>query len=122
MKTKICLKPGCGRAAVQGKDYCQRHISLQDSRKVFTKRGKSAKWHSLYETSEWRKRRREFLKKYPICVICGKPATIADHITPHRGDLSLFYDEQNLQPMCQACHSRKTLKENNYFHAKGDRG
>ena len=122
MKTKICLKPGCGRAAVQGKDYCQRHISLQDSRKVFTKRGKSAKWHSLYETSEWRKRRREFLKKYPICFICGKPATIADHITPHRGDLSLFYDEQNLQPMCQACHSRKTLKENSYFHAKGDRG
>lgn len=125
MKTKVCMKGGCGRAAVPGKDYCEKHIAMQqqrDNRKMFTKRGKSSQYHSLYESQEWRKRRAMFLKKYPRCFICGAPATIADHIIPHRGDLTLFLDANNLQPMCQSCHSRKTLKENNNFHSKGDRG
>jgi len=125
MKTRVCAKPGCGRTALNGMKYCEKHKNLQNSaenRKIFTQRGKSAQWHSLYESQEWRKRRAMFLKKYPVCFICGKPATIADHIIPHRGDLTLFYDESNLQPMCQSCHSRKTMKENNNFHQKGDRG
>lgn len=125
MKTKVCAKAGCGRAAVPGKDFCQNHIHLQtekDKRKIFTKRGKSKQWHGLYESAEWRKVRAAFLNKYPICFICGRPATIADHIIPHRGDLTLFYSADNLQPMCQSCHSRKTMKENNNFHGKGDRG
>ena len=119
MKTKVCEKPGCGRTAVPGKDYCERHLEMQkqkDSRKIFTARGKSSKYHSLYDSILWRKIRKAFLKKYPVCFICGKPATIADHIIPHRGDLSLFYNEENLQPMCQSCHSRKTMTENNNFN------
>ena len=125
MKTKVCKKSGCGRSAVPGKDYCERHQNCAQALdwKIFTKRGKSKQWHGLYESAEWRKVRAAFLKKYPICFICGKPATIADHIIPHRGDLTLFYDENNLQPMCQSCHSRKTMRENNNFHpTKGDRG
>ena len=125
MKTKVCKKSGCGRSAVPGKDYCERHQNCAQAldQKIFTKRGKSKQWHGLYESAEWRKVRAAFLKKYPICFICGKPATIADHIIPHRGDLTLFYDENNLQPMCQSCHSRKTMRENNNFHPpKGDRG
>ncbi|MCR4627374.1 MAG: HNH endonuclease [Treponema sp.] len=125
MKTKICKKAGCGRAAIAGKDYCERHINNAAvlDRKIFTKRGKSSQWHSLYESPEWRRRRAAFLKKYPICFICGGKSTIVDHIIPHRGDLTLFWDENNWQPMCQRCHSRKTLKENNNFHPpRGDRG
>lgn len=128
MKTKVCCKNGCGRAAISGKDFCQKHISMQEqrnNRQMFTKRGKSGQYHQLYESVEWRKRRALFLKKYPVCFICGAKATIADHIIPHRGDLTLFFDDNNLQPMCQRCHSRKTMKENNNFHrstTKGDRG
>ena len=124
MKTKICMKAGCGRAAINGKDFCTKHIALQaqrDNRKLFTKRGKSSEYHRLYESAEWRKRRAAFLKKYPTCFICGKPATIADHIVPHRGDLNLFYDDSNLQPMCQSCHSRKTMRENQNFHGNAPR-
>ena len=116
MKTKICKKAGCGRTAEPGKDYCKQHLTLQGQRKIFNKRGKSGQYHSMYESQEWRKRRAQFLKKYPRCFVCGAPATIADHIIPHRGDLTLFYDDNNLQPMCQSCHSRKTMKENNNFH------
>lgn len=119
MKTKVCVKAGCGRTALPGKDFCRNHISMQehrDRRRIFTRRGKSEQWHVLYESAEWRKVRAAFLKKYPSCFICGSPAVIADHIIPHRGDLTLFYDTDNLQPMCQSCHSRKTFKENNNFH------
>ena len=125
MKTRVCAKPGCGRTAKEGQKYCEKHMGTQnnaENRKIFTQRGKSSQWHHLYESNEWRKRRAQFLKKYPRCFICGNPATIADHIVPHRGDLTLFYDESNLQPMCQSCHSRKTLKENNNFHPKGGMG
>jgi len=123
-QAKLCNKPGCGRTTIPGKDYCQKHIELQgQQRKIFTRRGKSSKYHSLYESLRWRKESKEFLKKYPTCFVCGKPAKITDHIIPHRGDVTLFYDSNNWQPMCWSCHSRKTLKENDNFHTqKGDRG
>ncbi len=124
MKTKLCKKPGCSCSAIPGMNYCKRHAAMEGTeqpRKVFNKRGKSSQWHDLYNTSRWRKTSKDFLKKYPQCFICGKPARIADHITPHRGDLTLFYDESNLQPMCWSCHTRKTFAENNYFR-KGDGG
>jgi 5-methylcytosine-specific restriction protein A len=38
-------------------------------------------------------------------------ATIIDHIIPHRGDKRLFWDRTNWQPICQACHDRKTWAE-----------
>lgn len=118
MKTKLCKKPGCSRTAIEHKDYCMKHIAMQNiqPKKIFTRRGKSSQWHDLYNTAAWRKTSKDFLSKYPVCFICGKPAKIADHIIPHRGDLTLFYDESNLQPMCWSCHSRKTMKENNNFN------
>ena len=116
MKVKICKKSGCGRTCAEGKEYCYLHQELEGKRKVFTKRGKSSEYHNLYGTARWKKTSREFLKKYPTCFICGAKATIADHITPHRGSLELFYDANNLQPMCWSCHSRKTFAENKNFN------
>lgn len=125
-QTKLCKKAGCGRTAVPGKDYCIKHIELQNQvqpKKVFTQRSKSRQWHNLYESARWRKESKDFLKKYPVCFICGKPSRITDHIIPHRGDVTLFWDQNNWQPMCWSCHSRKTFKENNNFNKqKGDRG
>jgi len=36
------------------------------------------------------------------------PATVVDHIVPHRGDPILFWDEKNWQPLCKDCHGVKT--------------
>lgn len=37
-----------------------------------------------------------------------------DHILPVSGrDDPLFWDVSNHQPLCHACHSQKTAKENN---------
>ena len=59
------------------------------------------------------RRARRFLRRNPLCVECLKrgriaPATVVDHIVPHRGDEKLFWDERNWQALCKACHDRKT--------------
>lgn len=63
----------------------------------------------LYDRSEWKRLRREQLRREPFCVFCrlvGRtaPAVIVDHIKPHRGDESLFFDAANLQSLCKSCH------------------
>lgn len=55
--------------------------------------------------SRWDKARAGFLKSHPTCVRCGAPATVVDHIKPHRGDNRLFWDKTNWQPLCVTCHS-----------------
>lgn len=93
------------------------HSGLEGSgRRVFTRRGKSSAWHGLYSTRRWKRLSRAFLAEYPVCFVCGAKAEIADHIQPHRGNIELFFDESNLQPMCWRCHSRKTFAENGNFN------
>ena len=58
----------------------------------------------------WRRLRREFLQENPWCANCAKqgrqtPATVVDHIKPHRGDTVLLRDVDNLQPLCAICHA-----------------
>jgi 5-methylcytosine-specific restriction protein A len=45
-------------------------------------------------------------------------ATVVDHIVPHRGDVKLFWDENNWQSLCKSCHDHKTMTEDRYqeFH------
>ena len=67
----------------------------------------------------WQKARGAFLKTHPLCVKCqseGKlvPATVVDHIVPHRGDPHLFWDEGNWQSLCKSCHDTKTMTEDRY--------
>lgn len=63
----------------------------------------------LYDRSEWKRLRREQLREEPLCVFCNRvgrtiPATVVDHIKPHRGDETLFFDPDNLQSLCKCCH------------------
>lgn len=58
----------------------------------------------------WQKRRARQLEDEPLCVFClamGRvvPATVADHIVPHRGDPERF--EGPLQSLCAPCHSSR---------------
>lgn len=59
--------------------------------------------------ARWQKARATFLKRNPLCAFCkeqGKvtAATVVDHITPHKGDSSLFWDSSNWQPLCKTHH------------------
>ena len=64
---------------------------------------------------------------YPLCAACeaeGRlvPAMVVDHVTPHRGDLRLFWDSGNWQALCKPCHDRKTAAEDRLWQcAPGSR-
>ena len=64
-------------------------------------------------TYEWQQATKRFLNGHPLCAHCHakgrvSAATVVDHVVPHRGDESKFWNEQNWQPMCKPCHDRKT--------------
>lgn len=69
-------------------------------------RGSAA--HRLYDR-QWRKARASYLLEHPLCIMCEAEgittaATVVDHRIPHRGDLALFWDRANWQPLCQEHH------------------
>ena len=68
----------------------------------------------------WRKARADFLARHPLCVHCKAEgrvtaATVVDHITPHRGNLTLFWNVANWQALCTSHHSIKTASEDGAF-------
>jgi|LGOV01.1.fsa_nt_gb 5-methylcytosine-specific restriction endonuclease McrA len=77
------------------------------SKRTATER--AGKHSKLYTTKRWRKARARFLRDNPLCVMCqalGRvtAAAIVDHIKPHRGDMALFWSEDNWQPLCKQHH------------------
>lgn len=63
----------------------------------------------LYNTKAWRVGRVAYLSAHPLCVYCQElgyltPATVVDHIVPHKGDRGLFFDQSNWQALCKPCH------------------
>jgi len=108
---KPCKQTGCPN--LTNGDYCSEHKSLnkRDSTSV-----------KIYD-SRWKKARERFLKINPLCNECLKeknivPATVVDHIVPHRGDKNLFWDESNWQPLCKRCHDKKTRTQDQYQEYK----
>jgi len=70
--------------------------------------------HERGYTSKWDRARLVWLRQHPLCAICEKeglvtPATVVDHVVPHRGDMEAFWDaEHNWQSLCKRCHDMKT--------------
>jgi 5-methylcytosine-specific restriction endonuclease McrA len=69
-------------------------------------------YRQWYKTSRWQRLRWKVLvRDLFACRMCERiePDTsklVADHVTPHRGDEALFWDEGNLQCLCKSCHDR----------------
>lgn len=98
------LSPGALRRAANRKVIDERRGSPRE-------RGYSARWDTASKV---------FLANNPLCRRCEAagllvPATVTDHIRPHRGDSELFWDPGNLQPLCKPCHDRKTACEDGGF-------
>jgi 5-methylcytosine-specific restriction protein A len=101
---KTCNYPGCGILVESGTPYCDKH-----------KRSKNRN-HKIYNY-RWNKVRTGFLQNNPLCVKCKEkgiinPANVVDHIKPHNGSYSLFWDHTNWQALCYNCHNKKTAEEN----------
>lgn len=101
-----CTSPGCGALVERGP--CPDHQRAYEQR-----RGSS---HQRGYDHRWRKAAAAWLRAHPLCVECAKhdvvcAATQVDHVKPHRGDTTLFWDRANWQGLCTPCHSRKTATE-----------
>ena len=101
-----CRYPGCPNLCESG-TYCETH-RMEWSHDAL--RGNAA---TRGYDARWREARKLFLHRNPLCQRCLKygkvtPATVVDHIVPHRGDLLLFWDQENWQALCKPCHDQKT--------------
>lgn len=102
------VKPGKHRPMLQ-------RSPVHNARKTAAQRGYGSKWQ---------KARKAYLARHPLCVHCeaeGRvtPATDLDHRVPHKGDMRLFWDSSNWQPLCKPHHSAKTAREDGGFGRGG---
>ena len=125
-----CAHAGCREWASPGRSYCPRHQEEFDRAREEARRKNLAAIEARREeyrknadkrrpnasrrgyNSAWSRARKAYIIRHPICAVCGKPATDIDHIIPHKGDKTLFWDSTNWQPLCHECHARKTYEEN----------
>lgn len=114
----ICNYAGCGKT-IDDKGYCDKHKEIAKKQADALKNRKPHEHSKLYNW-QWKKVRANYLMLNPLCVECDKygllePATVVDHIRPHKGNLDLFWNESNYQPLCKSCHDRKTATEDGGF-------
>ena len=90
----------------------------------------SLPWRKLYGLQEWKNRRAFQLRKNPLCAIClaASPqgitgATIADHVTPHKGDYRAFKFGE-LRSLCVECHNnlQPAFRSKGFSSAIGEEG
>lgn len=121
----LCRYPGCRKTIPWGESYCEEHkkkraqaVKQETNRLSANDRGYTYKWQQASKG---------FLKKHPLCAMCEakgiiKAAQVVDHIKPHKGDQTLFWDRKNWQPLCKQCHDRKTFFEDGGFGRPTKRG
>nr|WP_084233537.1 HNH endonuclease signature motif containing protein [Papillibacter cinnamivorans] len=110
----FCAHSGCFELTTN--KYCAEHADQDRCDRNDRDRMRGSAAERGYN-ARWQKARDGFLAKHPLCESCmqsGKlvPATVVDHIKPHKGDKALFWDSSNWQALCKRCHDIKTAKEN----------
>jgi len=106
-----CKKAGCkGLTATR---YCSEHDTPANTYQYDQHRGSAS---SRGYDADWNRLRLQALSRdFYLCVHCNangeiKSATDVDHIRPFSGkEDPLRLDIDNLQSLCKACHSRKTV-------------
>lgn len=108
-----CKHGRCPNLVPSGQSYCLDHqgIHKTDFKRRHPERQK------MYGAN-WQAYRTMYLAEHPLCINyendCHMSASVVDHIRDHHGDYVLFWDVSNHQPMCAACHNKKTAKESGW--------
>lgn len=86
-------------------------------------------WRHLYKTARWKALRLATLSREPLCRMCKESgritvATVVDHNTPHKGDVTLFHDPDNLVPLCKPHHdsAKQSQERRGYSRAVDEKG
>jgi 5-methylcytosine-specific restriction enzyme A len=109
-----CNWPGCTH--LTSLRFCPEHTAKNNRE---TERARPSSYERLY-THRWHVASKMFLHRHPMCEEClrhGKitPSYCTDHIVPHKGDLELFWNEDNWEALCKSCNSTKAAKEEGGF-------
>ena len=107
MSKRICPVHGIWEKK-SSKDRCPKCKKM--STHIYDKSYRNKEADKFYHSREWRRVRGLKLSRDPLCVMCGRPAKIVDHIKEiSDGGCKLCLD--NLQSMCVSCHNSKTADE-----------
>lgn len=121
---KPCASPRCPALAPAGARWCAAHAPAHAALARDTARAHDLRRGSAFARGydgRWREARAHFLaaRRWRCAGYrverCPAPASVVDHITPHRGDPALFWAQSNWQPLCARCHNRKTATEDGGF-------
>lgn len=112
---KPCKNTRCPNLVSGPGAYCEVHKKVEAQHKEESRQTSHERGYS----TAWRKARKGYLAKHPLCVDCLRDgrttaATVVDHIIDHKGDKELFWDSENWQPLCKTHHDRKTVRENGF--------
>jgi 5-methylcytosine-specific restriction protein A len=102
-----CTTPGCPGRTPDG-----RCPACRDTRQT-NPRLRAEKTAERGYDAPWRRRRLDYLTDHPVCALCHRAATIADHHPISRRDLVARGDPDpdaphHLRPLCRTCHDRAT--------------
>ena len=101
-----CRKLGCLSLTDNANGYCDKHqqekfMRYDRYRKSAAQRGYNARWQRY---------RKIFLQKHPICANCrNAPASVVDHIKPHKGIMIYFGMKLIIRPCVNAAMILKLL-------------
>jgi 5-methylcytosine-specific restriction endonuclease McrA len=119
MPMKPCAVTGCRSLVPVGQQRCAKHQRQADEERwaraeAVRSNPEARRWYSW---AAWRGpngRRAMQLRKEPHCEMCPEetrqPATVADHVQPHRGDHARFWFG-DLQSLCKPCHDRTKQRQ-----------
>jgi 5-methylcytosine-specific restriction protein A len=103
----VCSTAGCGRLADRPK--CDKHRRESEHRQNDVGRRR-------YRTARWARLRKSVLSRdLHLCCECQRQGrtrigTEIDHVKPWSQAPERFWDPENLETLCKACHSQKTRR------------
>jgi hypothetical protein len=105
MPSHRCRHPTC-TVYLPAPGHCPDHAGAQPLRNAHydaTERDRELK--RFYDSAGWQLARRIALARRPWCNRCGRMATMAHHRSPARTDPASRLLQENLQCLCNSCHS-----------------
>ncbi len=102
-----CSYPGC--PGLTNECFCPAHTKAE-TRRYEQERGSAA---SRGYGARWRRIRIMVLAEEPLCRECAKQGRVEAAMDVHHLDGNVQnMAQENLEPLCHECHSRRTVEEN----------
>lgn len=98
----------CGEKIPRNLKSCVKCEASKQKEYDTTSRNQDTK--AFYNSKAWWRVRTKVLMANPLCVVCGRPANVVDHIK-ELTDGGAPLDLDNLQGLCHAHHNQKSADE-----------